>query len=51
MEKYFRKVLYPNYDMLIIFTDKEMGFRSLTRKEVMKDEKLLHRIKTGREVR
>ena len=34
MEKYFRKVLYPDYDKRIIFTDKERGFRSLTRKEV-----------------
>ena len=34
MEKYFRKVLYPNNDRRIIETDKERGFRSLTRKEV-----------------
>ena len=32
MKKYFRKVLYPYLDKRIIETDKEMGFRSLTRK-------------------
>ena len=46
MENIFRKVLYPYNDKRIIETDKERGFRSLTRKEV-KYEKLLRRIKTG----
>lgn len=47
MEKYFRKVLYPEHNKRIIFTDKERGLPILTRKEVTKDEKLLCRIKTG----
>ena len=38
MENIFRKVLYPYDDKRIIETDKERGFRSLTRKEVNEDE-------------
>lgn len=41
------EVLYPEYHKRIIELDKERGFPFLTRKEVMKYEKLLHRIKTG----
>ena len=43
MEKYFLKVLYPDYHNSIIFTDKERGLPFLTRKEVRYENKVILR--------